>query len=152
MEPLVSHASEPILRIWVECLLAPPFQPQSPAFGGAFFVLRGPLSPAAKTGHVLFFSKFREPIAMSRVWGWRGDLLTRVAPMIRKEYEYRRNAIVSVELARRTASPNDKARLLKLAEAWLDLAKRTRAQSGHHVRKVGEHPIAKLGDRDQRAA
>jgi hypothetical protein len=47
--------------------------------------------------------------------------------MIRKEYEYRRNAIVSVELARRTASPNDKAHLLKLAEAWLDLAKLTTA-------------------------
>jgi hypothetical protein len=74
--------------------------------------------------------------------------------MIRKEYEYRRNAIVSVELARRTASPADKARLLKLAEAWLDLAKQTRTQSGHYVPKIGEHPlvIAKLGDRDQRAA
>ena len=74
--------------------------------------------------------------------------------MIRKEYEYRRNAIVSVELARRTASPADKAYLLKLAEAWLDLAKLTRTQSGQHVPKIGEHPLvrAKLGDRDQRAA
>jgi len=151
MEGLASHVSESILRIWVECLLAPPFQPQSPAFGGAFFV--EPLSPAAKTGHILFFSKFRERIAMSRVLdGGVVHLLTRVAPMIRKEYEYRRNAIVSVELARRTASPADKAHLLKLAQAWLDLAKRARTQSGHHVRKVGEHPIAKLGDRDQRAA
>ena len=151
MERLGSHMSEPMLRIWVECLLAPPFQPQSPAFGGAFFV--EPLSPAAKTGHILFFSKFRERIAMSRVLDTGVvHLLARVAPMIRKEYEYRINAIVSVELARRTASPADKAHLLKLAEAWLDLAKRARAQSGHHVRKVGEHPIAKLGDRDQRAA
>src|SRR5215468_6312564 len=79
--------------------------------------------------------------------------------MIRKEYEYRKNAIVSVELARRTASPADKAHLLKLAEAWLDLAKRARTQSGHHVRKIGEHPIAKLssgieisGQRDGRAS
>ena len=151
MELLASRMSEPILRIWVECLLAPPFQPQSPAFGGAFFV--EPLSPAAKTGHILFFSKFRERIAMSRVLDTGVvHLLARVAPMIRKEYEYRRNAIVSVELARRTASPADKAHLLKLAQAWLDLAKRARTQSGHHVRKVGEHPIAKLGDRDQRAA
>src|SRR6516165_4510468 len=151
MELLASRMSEPILRIRVECLLAPPFQPQSPAFGGAFFV--EPLSPAAKTGHILFFSKFRERIAMSRVLDTGVvHLLARVAPMIRKEYEYRRNAIVSVELARRTASPADKAHLLKLAEAWLDLAKRARTQSGHHVRKVGEHPIAKLGDRDQRAA
>jgi hypothetical protein len=55
---------------------------------------------------------------------------------------------------RRTASPADKAHLLKLAEAWLDLAKLTRTQSGQHVRKIGEYPlvIAKLGDRDQRAA
>jgi hypothetical protein len=92
---------------------------------------------------------------MSRVLdGGVVHLLTRVAPMIRKEYEYRRNAIVSVELARRTASPADKAHLLKLAEAWLDLAKLTRTQSGQRGRKIGEHPlvIAKLGDRDQRAA
>ena len=151
MEGLASRMSEPILRVWVECLLAPPFQPQSPAFRGAFFV--EPLSPAAKTGHILFFSKFRERIAMSRVLdGGVVHLLTRVAPMFRKEYEYRRNAIVSVELARRTASPADKEHLLKLAEAWLDLAKRARARPGHHVRKIGEHPIAKLGDRDQRAA
>ena len=153
MELLASRMSEPILRIWVECLLAPPFQPQSPAFGGAFFV--EPLSPAAKTGHILFFSKFRERIAMSRVLDTGVvHLLARVAPMIRKEYEYRRNAIVSMELARRTASPADKAYLLKLAEAWLDLAKLTRTQSGQHVPKIGEHPLvrAKLGDRDQRAA
>ena len=45
--------------------------------------------------------------------------------MIRKEYEYRRNAIASMELARRAASPADKAHLLKLAEAWLDLATQT---------------------------
>jgi hypothetical protein len=74
--------------------------------------------------------------------------------MIRKEYEYRINAIRSLELARRTASPADKAHLLKLAEDWLDLANLTHRQSGQRVRKVGEHPItrAKLGTRDQRAA
>jgi hypothetical protein len=74
--------------------------------------------------------------------------------MIRKEYEYRRNAIVSVELARRAADPVDKAHLLKLAEAWLDLANLTHRQSGQRVRKIGEHPLvrAKLGTRDQRAA
>jgi hypothetical protein len=74
--------------------------------------------------------------------------------MIRKEYEYRRNAIMSVELARRAASPADKAHLLKLAEAWLDLANLTRRQSGQDVRKIGEHPLvkAKLGVQDQQAA
>ena len=73
--------------------------------------------------------------------------------MIRKEYEYRRNAIASLELARRAASPADKAHLLKLAEAWLDLANLTYRQSGQRVRRIGEHPLvrAKLGA-DQRAA
>ena len=73
--------------------------------------------------------------------------------MIRKEYEYRRNAIASLELARRAGSPADKAHLLKLAEAWLDLANLTYRQSGQRVRKIGEHPLirAKLGA-DQRAA
>ena len=59
--------------------------------------------------------------------------------MTKKEYEYRLNAIRSVELARRAASPGDKARLLKRAEAWLDLAKLTRSQSGHRIRNIGEH-------------
>ena len=153
MERLGSHMSEPILRTWVECLLAPPFQPQSPAFGGAFFV--EPLSPAAKTGHILFFSKFRERLAMSPVLdSGVVHLLTGVTSMIRKEYEYRINAIRSLELARRTECPADKAHLLKLAEDWLDLANLTHRQSGRRVRKIGEHPIirAKLGTRDQRAA
>ena len=72
--------------------------------------------------------------------------------MIRKEYEYRRNAIVSVELARRTADPVDKAHLFKLAEAWLDLANLIHRRSGQRVRKIGEYPLvrAKLGA--QRAA
>ena len=74
--------------------------------------------------------------------------------MIRKEYEYRINAIRSLELARRAASPADKAHLLKLAEDWLELANLTHRQSGQRVRKIGEHPRvgAKLGTRDQQAA
>ena len=56
-----------------------------------------------------------------------------------KEDEYRRHAIRFVELARRAASPVDKAHLLKLAESWLNLAKVTRRQSGQQVRKIGEH-------------
>ena len=71
--------------------------------------------------------------------------------MIRKEYEYRRNAIASMELARRAASPADKAHLLKLAETWLELANLIHSQSGQRVRKIGEHPLvrAKLGDTGQ---
>ena len=57
--------------------------------------------------------------------------------MIRKEYEYRRNAIASMELARRAASPADKAHLLKLAEAWLDLAKVTRSRPQKRPRRKG---------------
>ena len=73
--------------------------------------------------------------------------------MIRKEYEYRRNAIASLALARRAASPADKAQLFKLAEAWLDLANLTYRQSGQRVRKIVENSLirAKLGA-DQRAA
>ena len=124
MEGLASHVSESILRIGLN------------AYWPRRFCFRVPGTP-----------RYESCLDSGGV-----HLLTGVASMIRKEYEYRRNAIVSVELARRTASPADKAHLLKLAEAWLDLAKRARAQSGHQVRKVGEHPIAKLGDRDQRAA
>jgi hypothetical protein len=74
--------------------------------------------------------------------------------MVRKEYEYRRNALWSLELARRATSPDDKAHLLKLAEDWLDLANLTHRQSGQRTRKIGEHPLvrAKLRTRDQRAA
>jgi hypothetical protein len=70
--------------------------------------------------------------------------------MTRNESEYRSNAIMSVDLARRAASPTDKAHLLKLAEAWLDLANPTRQR----VRKIGEHPLvnAKPRVQNQRAA
>jgi hypothetical protein len=103
------------------------------------------------------FPRFRERIARESRFGQcraMGSLLRRVGAMIRKEYEYRINAIRSLELARRTACPADKAHLLKLAEDWLDLANLTHRQSGRRVRKIGEHPIirAKLGTRDQRAA
>jgi hypothetical protein len=71
--------------------------------------------------------------------------------MVRKEYEYRSNAIISVELARRADSPAEKAHLLKLAQAWLDLANQTHIQSGQRVRRIGELR-AKLGGRAQWAA
>ena len=57
--------------------------------------------------------------------------------MVRKEYEYRRNAVWSLELARRAVSPAHKAHLLKLAEDWLDLANLTYRQAGHVSEKSG---------------
>jgi len=42
--------------------------------------------------------------------------------MIRKEFECRRNGILSLELAHRAADFADEARMLKLAQDWLDLA------------------------------
>ena len=59
--------------------------------------------------------------------------------MSSREYEYRSNAILSVELARRATSPADKAHLFRLAEAWLGLANLTHRKSGQRVRNVGEH-------------
>jgi len=74
--------------------------------------------------------------------------------MIRKEFECRRNAILSLELAHRAADSADEARMLKLAQDWLDLANLIHRQSGQRVRKIGEHPPVrpKLGGRAQRAA
>ena len=129
--------------------------PIPPLSAGLFLLYANHYRRPLKRAAFYFFSKFRERIAMSRVLDTGiVHLLARVAPMIRKEYEYRRNAVVSVELARRAACPADKAHLLKLAEAWLDLANLTHRQSGQGVRNVGEHhPLvrAKLGTRDQRS-
>lgn len=43
-----------------------------------------------------------------------------------KDDDYRKNAAETVQLAQRAVSTSDKVRLLRLAEAWLDLADRTR--------------------------
>ena len=43
-----------------------------------------------------------------------------------KEEEYKCMAAATVGLAQRSTSPADKARLLKLADAWLDLIERHR--------------------------
>jgi hypothetical protein len=47
--------------------------------------------------------------------------------LMNKEDDYRRNAADTVQLAQRASSSEDKGRLLKLAEAWLDLADRARS-------------------------
>jgi hypothetical protein len=58
-----------------------------------------------------------------------------------KEDEYRKNAAATVDLVQRAASMKDKARLLAMAEAWLDLADRTHKIPHRHVAKAKEHPL-----------
>jgi hypothetical protein len=91
-------------------------------------------------------------VAFPTVAGSVGMWLTRAAPMIRKEFEYRRNAILSLELAHRAADSADEARMLKLAQDWLDLANLIHRQSGQRIRKIGEHPLVRPKFGGQRAA
>jgi hypothetical protein len=54
-----------------------------------------------------------------------------------KEDEYRRHAANSLELAQRANSTADKARLLVMADAWLDLADRAhKVERNHHTMAV----------------
>jgi hypothetical protein len=64
-----------------------------------------------------------------------------------KEEEYLANAADSLDLAERATVPDDRRRLFRLAEAWLDLASRIRSRASH-PRKIEDHPLvkAKLGD------
>jgi hypothetical protein len=58
-----------------------------------------------------------------------------------KEADYRKNAAETIQLAQNASSTADKGRLLKLAEAWLDLADRAR-QMTRRLRKAEEvHPL-----------
>ena len=58
-----------------------------------------------------------------------------------KETDYRKNAAETIQLAQNATSTADKGRLLKLAEAWLDLADRARHMT-RRVRGAGEvHPL-----------
>ncbi|HEU5272218.1 MAG TPA: hypothetical protein VFU97_01050 [Xanthobacteraceae bacterium] len=56
------------------------------------------------------------------------------------EADYRRNAAETILLAQRASSSADKGRLLKLAEAWLDLADRAR-RIAHNLRPASLHPL-----------
>jgi hypothetical protein len=58
-----------------------------------------------------------------------------------KEDDYRRNAADTVRLVQCASSSEDKGRLLKLAEAWLDLANRTRTAASRSRRPVILHPL-----------
>jgi hypothetical protein len=57
-----------------------------------------------------------------------------------KADEYRRLAACSLELASKTTNPRDKARLLTMAEAWLDLADRLWRPRNRCVRISNEDP------------
>jgi hypothetical protein len=58
----------------------------------------------------------------------------RMRPDISLEFGYRRLAAVCLDLAKRAAALVDKARLLLIAEAWLDLADRVSRNRGKAMR------------------
>jgi hypothetical protein len=61
-----------------------------------------------------------------------------------KADDYRRNAADTMQLAQRASSSEDKGRLLKLAEAWLDLADRAYgAAKGLRRRPTILHPLVR---------
>jgi hypothetical protein len=57
------------------------------------------------------------------------------------EDDYRRSAAETIQLAHLASSSADKGRLLKLAEAWLDLADRARRTSRNLRRPASLHPL-----------
>jgi hypothetical protein len=58
-----------------------------------------------------------------------------------KEDDYRRNAADTIQLAHRASSSWDKGRLLKLAEAWLDLADRAHRATRNMRAPTILHPL-----------
>jgi hypothetical protein len=58
-----------------------------------------------------------------------------------KEDDYRRNAADTMQLAHRASSNEDKGRLVRLAEAWLDLADRARRTAKRLRRPLLVHPL-----------
>ena len=60
---------------------------------------------------------------------------------MRKVDEYRRNAVVTVDLASKAATTFDKSRLLSLADKWLDLAYRAHRLTKTPTHQLGEHPL-----------
>ena len=73
-------------------------------------------------------------------FGTRGSAQGGESPRT-KEDDYRKNAAETVLLAQRAATTSDKGRLLKLAEAWLDLADRARHVTRHIRRPRYLHPL-----------
>jgi hypothetical protein len=64
-----------------------------------------------------------------------------------REDNYRSGAAASLHRALRATSIADKARLLAMAEAWLDLADRARKVTEQRVPGIAEHVLvrARLG-------
>jgi hypothetical protein len=60
-----------------------------------------------------------------------------------KADDYRRNAADTMQLAQRASSSEDKGRLLKLAEAWLDLADRAHGTAKQLRRPTILHPLVR---------
>jgi hypothetical protein len=60
---------------------------------------------------------------------------------VAKVDDYRKNAAETVQLAQRAATISDKGRLLKLAEAWLDLADRARRVRPNLPTPRNLHPL-----------
>jgi len=54
--------------------------------------------------------------------------------------DYKRFAASSLELAHKTENPTDKARMLGMAEAWLDLADRLSRLLNRRTRTAREDP------------
>jgi hypothetical protein len=68
-------------------------------------------------------SPSREPTARVRVAGERFRHFGNYGGMMKSD-QCQQNAIEAIELARKAASPEDKARLLAWAEKWMDLTER----------------------------
>jgi hypothetical protein len=60
-----------------------------------------------------------------------------------KETDFRQNAADTMKLAQSASSTADKGRLLKLAEAWLDLADRSRRIARRMRKRDLLHPLIK---------
>jgi len=60
-----------------------------------------------------------------------------------KEDEYRKNAGDAVKLASRAATSADRGRLLKMGEAWLDLAERARGAVKNLRGATDVHPLVR---------
>jgi hypothetical protein len=58
-----------------------------------------------------------------------------------KEDHYRRNAAETIQMAQRASSISDKGRLLRLAEAWLNLADRVHSAARNLRRPTIVHPL-----------
>jgi hypothetical protein len=60
-----------------------------------------------------------------------------------KADDYRHSAAETMQLARRVASSEDKGRLLKLAERWMDLADRARRVAYRRRSPNETHPLVR---------